>query len=31
MQSFLAEISPITGQVIRVQIKNIPVTGGLQA
>lgn len=30
MQSFMAEISPITGQVIRIQIKNIPVTGGSQ-
>lgn len=30
MQSFMAEISPVTGQVIRLQIKNIPVTGGAQ-
>jgi len=28
--SFLAEISPVTNQVIRMQIKNIPVTGGVQ-
>jgi len=31
MQSFMAEISPVTGQVIRIQLKNIPVTGGSQS
>lgn len=31
MQSFMAEISPITGKVIRLQLKNIPVTGGSQS
>lgn len=29
-QSLLAEISPITGQVIRIRVCNIPVTGGVQ-
>ena len=29
-QSFMAEISPTTKQVIRLQLKNIPVTGGKQ-
>lgn len=29
-QSLLAEISPITGQVIRLRVCNIPVTGGVQ-
>ena len=27
---FLAEISPITGQVIRLKVSNVPVTGGVQ-
>ena len=31
MQSFMAEISPVTGKVIRLQLKNIPVTGGSQS
>lgn len=29
-QSLLAEISPVTGQVIRLRVCNIPVTGGVQ-
>lgn len=29
-QSLLAEISPVTGQVIRLRVCNIPVTGGIQ-
>jgi len=29
-QSFMAEISPVTKQVIRLQLKNVPVTGGKQ-
>lgn len=31
LQSFMAEVSPVTGKVIRLQLRNIPVTGGPQS